>query len=396
VSEFVIAGGGISGLAAALSLAQRGQRVRVLERTGRFAEIGAGIQLAPNAFRALGRLGVAPAVRETAVHIEALRLHDGVSGRELVRLPLDGRYREAFGDVYAVVHRGDLYAPLLRACQADIRIELRADSVVTGYEQTPDAVECRLADGSCISAEGLIGADGIRSAVRRRMLGDGDPRVSGHTIHRSVVPMESVPEELRWNSVCLWAGPGWHFVHYPIAGGTMLNLAITRDDGATEAVSGIQVDRQEVLDRFSELADAPRLLLRLGRDWRTWVLCDRLPVRRWCDGRVVLIGDAAHPMLQYAAQGACLALEDAVVLGEVFDEPVAGVAERFSRFNALRRDRTGRAQDLARWMGDALYHPAGAQAAARDAMLATLSPDDLLAAVSWLHAGWEQTAAVSG
>ena len=386
MSKFVIAGGGLGGLATAIAVARRGHTVEVLERGETFAELGAGIQLAPNAFHALDLLGVGDEVRAAAVHIDGLRLLDGVAGGTLAAMPVGAEYRRRFGNPYAVVHRGDLYAPLLRAAQEHEGIRLRAGAAVAGYDQTGSSVGVRLASGERIEADGLVGADGIRSAVRRQVVGDGDPRISGHTIFRAVVPMESVPDGLRWNSVCLWAGPGWHFVHYPIAGGDRLNLAITRDDGATTAVSGLPVERDHVLGGFPELCATARGLLELGRDWRTWVLCDRDPVERWTDGRVVLLGDAAHPMLQYAAQGACTALEDAVVLGALLDCAPAEIAGRFARFNAVRRERTARAQEVARWMGEELYHPAGAAAEARNAMLAALSTTDLFDAVAWLHA----------
>jgi 3-hydroxybenzoate 6-monooxygenase len=389
MSKFVIAGGGIAGLAAALSTARQGHHVEVLERNAAFAELGAGIQLAPNAFHALDRLGVGDQVRATAVHIDNLRMMDGRSGLALVTLPLGEHYRHRFANPYAVVHRGDLYAPLLRACQEHDRIRLRTDSAVTGYENHPSSVHCLLASGERIEADGLIAADGIRSAIRRRLVGDGDPRVTGHTIYRAVVPIEDVPAHLRWNAVTLWAGPGWHLVHYPIANGTKLNIAAVLDDGATTAVSGLPVARDHVLAAFPHLADTPRHLLELGQDWRTWVLCDRAPVPDWTDGRVVLIGDAAHPMLQYAAQGACMALEDAVVLGSLLDCADHEVADRFARFNDERRERTARVQDVAQWMGEKLYHPAGSEARDRDAMLATLSTEDIFEAVSWLHGARE-------
>ncbi|QUQ64456.1 3-hydroxybenzoate 6-monooxygenase [Kutzneria sp. CA-103260] len=385
MAEIIIAGGGIGGLACALAVAARGHQVVVLERAAEFAELGAGIQLAPNAFHALDQLGVGEAVRRRAVNVDHLELMDGVTGGLLARLPLGEDYQRRFGNLYAVVHRGDLYAPLLAACQQHDHIRLRSASAVVGYEANDAAVTCVLASGETVRGDGLVGADGIRSVVRRQLVGDGEPRVSGHTIYRSVVPMDQVPPWLRSNSVTLWAGPRWHMVRYPIADGRSLNLAITRDDGATTAVAGRPVDRNQVLSRFPELADVPRGLLEHGLDWRQWVLCDRDPIRRWAKGRVVLMGDAAHPMLQYAAQGACMALEDAVLLGALLDCAADQLPERFVRFNALRGERTARIQGVSRQIGEHIYHPAGAQAQARNLTVASMSVDDLYDRVSWLH-----------
>ncbi|MET9854991.1 3-hydroxybenzoate 6-monooxygenase [Streptomyces sp. NPDC006450] len=396
MTDVLVAGGGIGGLATALSLAARGHRVTVLERRPGFAELGAGIQLGPNAFHALDRLGVGQAVRDRAVFIDELRFMDATTGERVARMPLTGDYRERFGNPYAVVHRGDLYQPLLDACHAADGVTLRAGHAVIRYEQTADAATAVTDTGQRFTGDVLIGADGIRSAVRRQMIGDGDPRVSGHTIYRSVIPMEKVPEELRWNSVTLWAGPKWHFVHYAIGGGEFLNLAATRDNGAREALVGLPVDRDHVLGEFPELGDAARRLLELGEEWKTWVLCDRDPVAGWTDGRVALMGDAAHPMLQYAAQGACMALEDAVVLGEVLDRDGGDPVRRLERYNEQRQGRTAKTQLVAREMGTQLYHPAGEEAAARNRMLAAYSADDLYDTVAWLHGSRDFTAGPAG
>ncbi|MFD6887265.1 3-hydroxybenzoate 6-monooxygenase [Streptomyces sp. NPDC059957] len=395
MTDVLVAGGGIGGLATALSLAARGHRVTVLERRPGFAELGAGIQLGPNAFHALDRLGVGQAVRDRAVFIDELRFMDATSGESVARMPLTGAYRERFGNPYAVVHRGDLYQPLLDACRAADGVTLLAGHPVIRYEQTADEVTAITDTGQRFTGDVLIGADGIRSAIRRQLIGDGDPRVSGHTIYRSVIPMEKVPEELRWNSVTLWAGPKWHFVHYAIGGGEFLNLAATRDNGAREALVGLPVDRDHVLGEFPELGDAARRLLELGEEWKTWVLCDRDPVEGWTDRRVALMGDAAHPMLQYAAQGACMALEDAVVLGEVLDQGSrdgGDAARRLERYNEQRRERTAKTQLVAREMGTQLYHPAGEEATARNRMLAGYSAEDLYDTVAWLHGSRDFTA----
>jgi salicylate hydroxylase len=383
----LIAGGGIGGLAAALHVAARGARAVVLERQDAFGELGAGIQLAPNAFRALDTLGVGDRVRAGAVPVEELRFMDGTTGERVAGLPLTGRYRTRFGNPYAVAHREELHRALLDACRVSDGIELRAGHTVTGYRQDPGAVTVLTAAGERVTGEVLIGADGLRSAVRRQVVGDGEPRISGHTIYRALVPMAQVPPDLRWNAVTLWAGPRWHFVHYPIAGGRLMNLAVTRDDRATRELTGVPVPRSRVLGEFPGLTGTARRLLETGPEWRSWVVCDRGPVDRWTDGRVALLGDAAHPMLQYAAQGAGMALEDAVVLGDLLGTGTAAVPSILDKYNADRRDRTARVQLLSRALGTELYHPEGAAAAARNTMLSSLSVDELHDKVAWLHGG---------
>lgn len=381
----LIAGGGIGGLAAALSIAHHGNHAEVLERSPEFGEIGAGIQLAPNAFHTLDTLGIGRSVQQRAVHIDELRFMDGTTGERVASMPLTGAYRDRFGAPYPVAHRGDLHRELLDACAAHPRVTLRTSSAVVRYAQTAESVAVRTRAGGELVGDALLGADGIRSAVRSQLLGDGPPRISGHTIYRSVIPMEQVPPELRWNTVTLWAGRKWHFVHYPISGGRFLNLAATRDDGAAHVVSGRPVPREQVLNAFTGLSDTAAALLALGRGWKEWVLCDRDPVERWTDGRVALLGDAAHPMLQYAAQGACMALEDAVVLGQRLAGACSDVPGALERFAAERRPRTAAAQQVARAMGEQLYHPAGEAARERNRTLSALSDDELLQKVEWLH-----------
>ncbi|CAM5520532.1 3-hydroxybenzoate 6-hydroxylase 1 OS=Streptomyces glaucescens OX=1907 GN=xlnD1 PE=4 SV=1 [Streptomyces glaucescens] len=203
MADILIAGGGIGGLAAALGLARRGHRVTVLERREMFTEVGAGIQLGPNAFAALDALGVGREVRDRAVFIDELRFMDGTTGERVATLPVTGAYRERFGNPYAVVHRVDLYLPLLEACRRDPNVELRGRHHVVGYEQRAGRVSAVLADGTRLTGDALIGADGLHSAIRAQLVGDGGPRVSGHTIYRAVIPMDEVPPELRWNAVTL-------------------------------------------------------------------------------------------------------------------------------------------------------------------------------------------------
>jgi 3-hydroxybenzoate 6-monooxygenase len=385
MARVIVVGGGIGGLAAALAVARNGHEALVLERQAGFAELGAGIQLAPNAFRALEHLGVADQVRARSVFIDDLRLMGGVSSTELIRLELIGDFVRQYGQPYAVVHRGDLYEPLLRACRAEERITLRAGAAVAEYRLENVGASVRLRSGEWVHGAAVLGADGLRSRIRAQLVGDGSPRVSGHTIYRSVIPIEEVAEELRWHAATLWAGPGYHMVHYPIADAASFNMALTLDDGAETEVIGIPVPRERVLAISEPMRPEIRTLIGLGQDWRSWVLCDRDPVDTWTDGPVLLVGDAAHPMLQYAAQGAAMALEDAVCL-DVMLSGNADFATVFGRFEALRTSRTARVQLISRRMGTEVYHPSGVDARERDELLGGLSQQDTYELLDWLYA----------
>lgn len=388
MARIIVVGGGIGGLATAVGVARHGHQVVVLERSAEFAELGAGIQLAPNGIHALDRLGVGAAVRACAVHIDELRFMDGVTGEHVASMPLVGEYRRRFGNPYVVVHRGELHRMLLDGCRRSPAIDLRASSAVVGYRQDGSTAAALLATGGQVAGDAVIGADGIHSNIRRQLVGDGTPRVSGITVYRTVVPMDLVPEELRWNAVTWWAGPGCHFVHYAIAGGTYLNLAPSVETGVTEAFSGVSVHKDEVRRMLGALGETAQHLLALGEDWKSWVLVDREPVHDWTDGRVVLLGDAAHPMLHYAAQGACQALEDAVqisdLLGNDVDEYPDLIADRLAEYNAQRRERTARITHLAR-ESIRLWHPAGDAAGARNEMLSGMSATELHDHVAWMH-----------
>lgn len=384
MTTVAVAGGGIGGLAVALSAAAKGHHVVVCERNADFAELGAGIQLAPNGMHALERLGLAADVGRIAVPVGELRFMDGVSGEHVVSMPLDERYRARFRNPYVVVHRGELYGLLLRACRDSDRIELRPSSPVTGYAHAGRQVRVLLGAGAELLADALVGADGLHSAVRAQLVGDGGPRNAGITVYRSIVPMDRVPEDLRHESVTWWAGPGRHFVHYPIAGGRYLNLAPSVENQPAGTLSGVDVPASRVREQFAVLCDTARRLLRLGTEWKAWVLVDREPVEVWTDGRVALLGDAAHPMLHYAAQGACLALEDAVVLGDLLDCGAGEFGARLRRYNEARRERTARVHRLAR-DSIALWHARDAAAAARNAALSAMWATDLHDYVAWLH-----------
>jgi 2-polyprenyl-6-methoxyphenol hydroxylase-like FAD-dependent oxidoreductase len=378
----LVVGGGIGGLATALGLARAGHRVTVLEAAALFEEIGAGIQVGPNGFRMLDSLGVGSVARARAVHVDELRLRCGVSGRLIAGLPIDAGFQERFG-TYAVVHRDDVLTPLLDACQNHELIDLRVNSGVEAYTQDDDGVTVVTRAGDLVHGAALIGADGLRSAVRRQLVGDGEPPVSGHTTFRAVIPAQDVPRSLKENVVTLWAGPRYHVVWYVIAGGRYVNLVATADNGAAEPMTGKPVEHAEVMQHFVPLCDNATRIMELADEWRAWVLCDRAPITTWQDSRVVLLGDAAHPVLQYAAQGACQALEDAVCLSSVFDP--RDVVGSFTRYVSLRSERTARVHHASRSMGREVYHPAGAAASARDAMFASWTAADLHERLEWLY-----------
>ena len=383
---FVIAGGGIGGLAAALGLAQNGVRSIVLERAPELGEIGAGIQLGPNAFHSFDQLGIGDAARNMAVYIDSLRLMDAITAEEITRVPLDEPFRKRFGNPYAVVHRGDLHGVLLRACRESDLIDLRTSSEVLGYEQDGSSVRVHHAKGSVIGSA-LIGADGLWSNVRKQVVGDGAPRVSGHTTYRSVIPTENMPEDLRWNAATLWAGPKCHIVHYPLSGWKVFNLVVTYHNDAPEPVAGKPVSHEEVLQGFVHVHPRAQQIIRHGKDWKLWVLCDRDPVERWVDGRVALLGDAAHPMMQYFAQGAAMAMEDAVCLAHMVAAHPGQVETALESYRRRRVLRTARVQLQSREIGDHIYHPAGAHAHLRNSMLTAMSAEDMYDSLAWLYGG---------
>jgi 3-hydroxybenzoate 6-monooxygenase len=387
VAPVLIAGGGIGGLAAALGLAQKGIASILLEKSATLGEIGAGIQLGPNAFHAFDYLGVGEAARGMAVYVDQMRFMDAMSAEEICHVDLREPFRNRFGNPYAVVHRGDLHGVLLKACQDHPLIELRVRSEVESYDQDGSSVTARLASGEAVTGRLLIGADGLWSNIRTKVVGDGAPRVSGHTTYRSVIPTEEMPEDLRWNAATLWAGPKCHLVHYPLSGWKVFNLVVTCHNDAPEPVAGKPVSDEEVMRGFAHIHPRAQEIIHHGKNWKLWVLCDRDPVERWIDGRVALLGDAAHPMLQYFAQGACMALEDAVCLSHMLGSYPDDYAAALAQYSAQRFPRTARVQMLSRAIGEHIYHPDGEHARLRNAIMSAKSSEDYYRDLSWLYGG---------
>ena len=382
---FIIAGGGIGGLATALALSKQGIKCLVLEKAACLGEIGAGIQLGPNAFHCFDFLGVGEEARRMAVYIDRLQLMDAINGEEIASIPLDDNFRERYRNPYAVVHRGDLHGVLLRACEKDDRILLRVNSNVTGFINTVDGVEVMVEGGGSLRANAMVGADGLWSNVRKQIIGDDPPRVSGHTTYRSVIPLHQMPEQLRWNAATLWAGPKCHIVHYPLSDWKFFNLVVTYHNDAPEPVAAKPVSKAEVMRGFEHIHELPRSIIEIGENWKLWVLCDREPVTSWQQKRVTLLGDAAHPMLQYMAQGACMALEDAVCLAKQVERYDGDIERAFTAYQNIRITRTARVVLASRAMGDHVYHPVGAHAMVRNATLGSWSPDEFYHRLDWLY-----------
>jgi 2-polyprenyl-6-methoxyphenol hydroxylase-like FAD-dependent oxidoreductase len=380
----LVAGGGIGGLAAAYALARKGFPVRVLEQAPEFRELGAGIQLGPNIFRALDRIGLTETMFADAWRPAAQEMRDAVTGELITRIPLAEEFVARFAYPYAVTHRADIHGVFLTACQQSNLISLENNQRMDDFEDDGDAVTVTLQSGERAKGRALIGCDGMWSRVRDKVVGDGAPRVSGHIAYRAVLKREDVPEDLWCPDVILWAGPRTHFVHYPLRRGTLYNLvAVFHSDKYVEGWNA-EADPEELFTRFKgQRPEVLRLLERI-ETWRMWVLCDREPIKDWTKGRVTLLGDAAHPMLQYLAQGACMATEDAVWLAEKAAEHPDDLPAAFSAYQQQRYLRTGQVQIMARVYGE-FYHARGVAAELRNRMLGSRTPAQSYDGIDWLY-----------
>ncbi|MEE4238564.1 MAG: 3-hydroxybenzoate 6-monooxygenase [Anderseniella sp.] len=386
MKPILIAGGGIGGFAAALALARKGLESIVVERETELREAGAGIQLGPNVFAMFDALGLTEAINEVAVFPEALVMKDALDGSEVTRIPLNtAAFNARFRYPYGVIYRPDLHNALIGAVRATGMVDVQLGGKVTGFEDAGPGVRVSLASGGTLEGAALIGADGLWSKVRESIVGDGPPRVSGHIAYRAVLPEAEVPEANHRNEVILWAGPKTHLVHYPLHRGDIFNLVAVFHSDACEEGWDVFGDVDELSRKFA--GQRPEVLGMLDRidSWRMWVLCDRDPVKTWSKGRVTLLGDAAHPMLQYLAQGACMATEDAVCLAHHMADK-SDPAEAFLAYQADRYLRTARVQMTARLYGD-IYHAAGPVAELRRMMLSGRTAEQAYNGVSWLYAG---------
>jgi salicylate hydroxylase len=378
--HIAVVGGGIGGLAAALAVARSGHRVTVVERSARFGEIGAGLQLAPNASLALEELGVLDAVQRSAVAPPQLVMMDALSGHQLAALDLQSdAYLSRFNHPYLVTHRTDLHGALLTACQEHPSITLRTGHTVTDAVQTSADVRLHFAETPHrLVADAVVAADGLHSRLRQILVNDGAPVCSKYVAYRGALPVSSMTgamaQHATTESVLVWAGPRMHLVQYPVRRGELYNqvavfesdrFAPDGDDWGTEA---------ELEERFAGACDTVRNALPLIARDRRWPLFDRLPLTDWVHDRIVLLGDAAHPMLQYLAQGACQALEDAVALGRALHEH-GRPHDAFASYAARRTKRAAAIQTNARRFGE-ICHLDGMGAVLRNQLLSRRTAED--------------------
>ena len=382
----LVAGGGIGGLAAALALTRRGLKVKVLEQAAELGEIGAGIQLGPNAFAAFDALGVGPQARGRAVYTEYMVMHDALDEFQVGRIPTGDAFRARFGNPYAVIHRADVHKSLLEGAQASDRIEVQTSCCVQRVEQDDDSVTVVDTQGKRHRGVALIGADGVKSAVRRQYVGD-EARVSGHVVYRAVVEKKDFPVDLQWNAASIWVGPNCHLVHYPLRGGEQYNVVVTFHSRDKEEWSVREGSREEVQSYFEGICAKARQLIDLPKDWKRWATADREPIGQWTYGRATLLGDAAHATLQYLAQGACMALEDAVTLGEALRVHDNDFAKAFALYQRSRIARTARIVLSAREMGR-IFHAKGVERLVRNELWKGRTPERFYDAMEWLY-GWK-------
>ena len=376
-------GAGIGGLTAALALARAGLRVRVFEQAPALREVGAGIQLAPNATRILHRLGLADALARVAVKPARSELRRWDDGRVLWSQPLGAVIEERFGAPYYHLYRPDLLGVLADALPDGV---LHLGRRVTAITERDDGVLVRLGDGSTARADVALGADGIHSTVRAALFGPESPRFSGSTAYRGLVPVERLAHLDLPRQGYAWLGPDRHFVHYYVAGARLMNFVAVCPGGDWRIESWSARGRlADALAEFAGFHPTVREIIRAADETHRWALYDRAPLPRWSAGRVTLMGDAAHPMLPFLAQGACQAIEDAATLARLLrDAPAAAVPELLARYETHRKPRATQVQQGSLENATTYHLPDGPAQEARDARYAALALEAPYAARGWL------------
>ncbi|HTK14343.1 MAG TPA: FAD-dependent monooxygenase [Xanthobacteraceae bacterium] len=391
-SPIIIAGAGIGGLTAALAVARAGYRVMVLEQAERIEEIGAGIQMTPNATAVLTDLGQHDRLRPVSIAPDEICIRDARSGEALSHVPLGEHVARRYGAPYWIAHRHDLVSVLRDAAMANAAITVVNGWRLDNFSADAAGVTVRDAGGRTETGIALIGADGLWSAVRG-VLGHAErPRFRHRLAWRALVPLDAVPPALRDRHIHLWLGPQAHLVHYPVKAGAFINIVAVTQSAHGESGWSRDGTTADLLAQFPARAWAAsaRDLLAAASDWQTtgwqtWALYDRPPQERWGSGAVTLLGDAVHPMVPFLAQGAGMAIEDAAVLGVCLQQN-SDLPAALRRYENLRRARTGRVQNAAARNGT-FYHVGGIPAAIRNTIMRLRGGDGMLAHYDWLY-GW--------
>lgn len=381
----LVAGGGIGGLAAALALVRRGFKVKVFEQAPEIGEIGAGIQLGPNAFHAFDALGVGEKARGRAVYTDYMVMHDAIDEYQVGKIPTDENFRKRFGNPYAVIHRVDVHLSLLEGAQETGQVEFQTSTRIERVEQDADSVTIYDQHGNAYKGQALIGADGVKSVVRQQYVGD-PARVTGHVVYRAVVDKKDFPVDLQWNAASIWVGPNCHLVHYPLRGGEQYNVVVTFHSRDKEEWGVREGSKEEVQSYFQGICPKARQLIDLPKSWKRWATADREPIGQWTYGRATLLGDAAHPTTQYMAQGACMAIEDAVTLGEALRVHDNDWTKALDLYQRSRVARTARIVLSSREMGR-IYHAKGVERLVRNDLWRGRSAERFYDAMEWLY-GW--------
>ena len=387
--QILIAGGGIGGMAAALGCSRAGWPVKLIERAHEFGEVGAGIQLGPNVVRVLHNWGLADELSQVATFPEMLRVRCAGSGKELGRLRLGERARSRYGAPYATIYRADMHRLLLGAVQKYADVELLLGQWLESFVDTGLGVQVQVLDGPHIQAQALIGADGLWSTVRDQLLHDGRPRVTGHLAYRALIAQHELPAHLRSQQVTVWVGPDLHVVQYPVRQGHWLNVVaiihgkvqgdVDDWDHATHATdlhAAMGGNCKRVQDLISSI-----------ENWRQWGLCDRVPMtgaHEQAQGCVALLGDAAHPMRPYMAQGAAMAIEDAACLERMLALPGVLMGQRLQQYAQERWRRNARVQARSIRNGK-FFHAKGLTRWGRNMAIGLLG--ERLLDVPWLYHG---------
>jgi salicylate hydroxylase len=382
----VIVGGGVGGLAAALALAKAGIASRVLERTATPATAGAGIQLGPNAVQALRALGVAGRLLPAVAVPDGVAVRSGATGRVLARMPLGAAIAARHAAPYWTVHRQDLLAAMLETVRGVSRIEVRHGVGVARIEARAGGARVHGESGETLDARAVIGADGLWSRVRGGLT---TPRFSGKIAARAVIGAGGAGP-LAGNDVGAWLAPGIHVVHYPVRAGTEVNVVVIYDDDWRSQEWSEPAPRSDIAARVAGLHGDLASVLERVPAWQKWALAEPLEVTPWTQGARTLLGDAAHAMQPFLAQGGAMALEDALVLAAEAAASPDDLTGAFARYEAVRRPRVARVQAGARRNGR-IYHLGGPLALVRDVAMSAMGGGRLVASYDWLY-GWRPPA----